>query len=381
MEVTVFTDGDSSKLSTWSNVPYFFTETLIEKGVKVNRVDIRASPRLNSIYNKFFEPFILRLCKGTTYNYFRSKMHYRNVRKRVKEAIRQYNQSDAFVFLTLSFSSVGLTNKPTVQFGDWTYDYFIEHFQNRKPDFFERKCIQRDHKQIDNAELVFPLFPGNAAYMKQHYKSQNIHYLGNVVNSLLSVSEKEILEKKANSKNLLLIGRKNAYLEGAIKLIEAVDAMKSDYPEIKVHIIGMVNTDFEYLPDFVTCYGYLDKADDEQRNLYYSLMQNAKALVNTTPKWGAFSSMIEAMYFYNPVITTPYNEFVETFGSTIDFGYFSENQSKKELINLIKSIFTTENYAEMCINSHNAVKEYTWSAYIDKILNLLSMQNQNKSVT
>jgi hypothetical protein len=42
-EITVFTIGDSKKMSTWSNVPFFFTETLISKGVKVNRVDIGQS--------------------------------------------------------------------------------------------------------------------------------------------------------------------------------------------------------------------------------------------------------------------------------------------------------------------------------------------------
>lgn len=39
-EVIFFTKGDSADISTWSNVPYFFTRTLEEKGVTVHRVNM-----------------------------------------------------------------------------------------------------------------------------------------------------------------------------------------------------------------------------------------------------------------------------------------------------------------------------------------------------
>lgn len=371
-EITVFTDGDSSQLSTWSNVPYFFTETLIEKGIKVNRENIAISPQLCRIYNKLIDPFVKLIRKDTSYDYFRSRMHYSNVRKRVKKAIEKHRNSDAFIFLTLSFSSVGLTDKPTILFGDWTYDYYIRHFLNREPDLFERMCIKRDKYQIEKADHVFSLFPGNAEFMKKNYANPGIEYLGNVVNSLFSGSKIEILEKKKNSKDLLLIGRKNAYLEGAEQLIRASELLRSEYPDIRVHIIGMKNEDFDILPDNVFCYGYLNKADDKQRELYYTLLQNARFLVNTTPKWGAFSSMIEAMYFYNPVITTPYAEFVETFGNDPDFGYYSEDPSTEKLADLIRQGLKAENYSDMCIRSHDAVADFTWSAYIDKILAVIT---------
>ena len=377
-EITVFTDGDSSQMSTWSNVPYFFTETLIKKGIIVNRADIGASPLLCRIYNKFFDPIVKLLYKNTSFCYTRSLLHFRNTRSRIKKIVRKYNQSDAYIFLTLSVSSVGMTRKPTVMFGDWTYDYYIRRFLNRTPDFFERLCIKRDKYQIEKADLVLPLFPGIAEYMKSSYSNPEIRYLGNVVNSQLSASENEILERKKNSFDLLLIGRKNAYYEGAEQLIKAVDLLKNDScSDIKIHIIGMKNTDFETLPEYVTCYGYLDKGDDKQRDLYYSLMQNARFLVNTTPKWGAFSSMIEAMYFYNPIITTPYSEFTETFGKDIRFGYFSENQSPNELAELIKRGLNADNYLEMCINSHKAVEDFTWKAYIDKVCDILEEKTQD----
>ena len=45
-EITIFTYGDSNKISTWSNVPYFFTTTLEKKGIIVNRINIRPGNRV-----------------------------------------------------------------------------------------------------------------------------------------------------------------------------------------------------------------------------------------------------------------------------------------------------------------------------------------------
>ncbi|HEY8781723.1 hypothetical protein [Flavobacterium sp. UBA6046] len=110
-EVTVFTNGDSSKLSTWSNVPFFLTNTLISKGIKVNRIDIGASPFLEKIFYKTFYKVFKILNKGTAYDYFHSYIHFHDARNRIKSAVRQYPNSDADIFLTFSFSSTGLQKK------------------------------------------------------------------------------------------------------------------------------------------------------------------------------------------------------------------------------------------------------------------------------
>src|SRR5262249_22085434 len=96
-------------------------------------------------------------------------------------------------------------------------------------------------------------------------------------------------------------------------------------------------------------------------------MKDAKIFVNTTPKWGAFSATLEAMYFYTPVIVTPYKEFVETFGMKIGFGWYCKNNSL-DLCAKIKKILNCPSYDRLCINAHELVKDFTWSAYIDKML-------------
>ncbi|MFC1760264.1 glycosyltransferase, partial [Candidatus Neomarinimicrobiota bacterium] len=325
-EVTVFSNGDSSKISTWSNIPYFFTETLLSKGIKVNRVDLSPAYFIKVIFHVTLYRVLRIINKNSTYNYFRSFIHFTNVKYRIKKAIKQYPNSDANIFLTFSFSSVGLTKKPSIQFCDWTYDYYFKYFLDRKPDFFEKRCIKRENSQIEGSVLVFPLFPSVAEYMKKRYKNANIHYLGNVINSLYVVSEIDILKHKENSNNILFVGSKK-YIEGAKSLINAFEKLKQKLSQLTLHIIGMDAGDFESLPKDVYCYGYLDKGKNDDRELYYKLFREAKLFVNTTPKWGAFSASIEAMYFYIPVIISPYNDFVETFGNDIDFGYYCEQNS------------------------------------------------------
>jgi len=369
-ELTVFSNGDSSKINTWSNVPYFFTKTLISKGIHVNRIDISPNKYLRRIF-KLTVYQIVKKIKNTNYDYFRSSIHFYNVRFRIKKAIKKHPNSDAYIFLTYSFSSIGLTEKLSIQFCDWTYDYFFKYFLSRNPDFFEKQCIIRENSQIEGSDLVFTLFPGVSEYMKKNYKNRNIHYLGNVINSLLIPQETSILKHKENSNSILFVGG-NKYIEGARTLINAFVILKQNFPQqfrqLSLHIIGIDGSEFSVLPDNVHCYGYLDKGKEKDKELYYNLLKEAKLFVNTNPKWGAFSASIEAMFFYTPVLVTPYKEFVKTFSESIDFGLLCNDSSPDSIAEKINNIISDPSYVSLCYNAHNSVKKYTWDNFADKLI-------------
>ena len=370
-EVTVYALGDSSDISTWSNIPYFFTQTLISKGIKVNRVDLSPPPVLNIIYNITCRRIFKIINKQNTCSYFRSLIHFFHARLRIKKAIDKYMNSQANIFITFSFSSTGLTKKPAIQFCDWTYDHYMAYFENnRKPDIFENWCIQREDSQIESSDLVFSLFPGVARYMKGRYKNENIFYLGNVINSLYHVSESQVLETKLHSDSLLFVGNRK-YIEGARCLIDAFYILQNLYPTLTLNIVGMTNNDFGDLPNGVNCYGYLDKGKDDDRKLYYSLLEGARIFINTTPKWGAFSATLEAMYYYTPVVTTPYSEFVATFGPEIGFGCYSVGNSSQLLSTNIADTLNHQSYSTLCVTAHESVKDFTWDTYVDKMLDVM----------
>ena len=39
-EIIFFSFGSSLNASTWSNIPYMFTRALVDRGIKVDRVDL-----------------------------------------------------------------------------------------------------------------------------------------------------------------------------------------------------------------------------------------------------------------------------------------------------------------------------------------------------
>ena len=149
--------------------------------------------------------------------------------------------------------------------------------------------------------------------------------------------------------------------------------MKNKYPDAELHIIGMNNGDFQNIPDSVYCYGYLRKDDPAECRRYYELLISATLFVNPTKEWAGYSSTIEAMYFYTPVVISPYQEFVREFGEKISFGCYNQTFSKECLCSNMEKILTTDKllYGSMCLAANNMVRYYTWDEYMKRLMNLL----------
>ena len=315
-EITVFTNGDSAEISTWSNVPYFFTETLMKKGIKVNRVNIYADEFIPSPSKTLIDNYLSKILnriykKNNTYNYFQSPFHFRKTRKLIQQSINTYPDSDVFLFLTFSFSAAGLTNKKIVQFGDWTYDYYFKYFQNREPNWFEKQSINRENAMIGGSDLVIALFPAVAEYLKNTY-STSVKYLGNVINSVYTPNKLELQELKKKSKNFLFIGSKK-YILAARSLISAFEKVQKSEPEAQLHFIGLQEDDFENLPNNVFCYGYLNKANEEECKMYYDLVKNARAFVNPSEKWGVILFLLGDDAFLYTVNNCPLSRVYRNF--------------------------------------------------------------------
>jgi glycosyltransferase involved in cell wall biosynthesis len=364
-EVIVFSVGDSTKISTWSNVPYFFTTTLEKQGIKVNRVNLQESKNLKLLYFFCFGWMVKFFFKKSAYTYYRSALNNWDTNRKIKKAVQEFTHADLHVFLTFSFSSKPYTNKPVVLFGDWTYDHQLNYFAARKPYGFEQRSVNRENTCIENADAVVVLFPKVAAYMKEKYSNKNIHYLGNVINSN---ADEIIYDVSKRTNSIVFIGA-TKYLDGLHALIKAIEKLKALGTTIDLQVIGISANEVGEHHSFVQYHGYLDKGDTEQRKKYYEILNGAKVFVNTNEKWASFSASIEAMYHYVPVIVTPYPEFVETFGSKINFGMYCG--ANGDLSALINGIISANNYNEICSNAHDAVKDYTWEKYIENVIEIV----------
>ena len=383
-EVIFFTNGDANDANVWSNVPYCFSRALENKGVNVHRIDYS----MPSSFVKFYNLGLRRALDGLTlkklrFPYLRTTRLFKFFAERkIKKAIQQYPQADLCLFMGYGFYNKW-NNVPSLLFSDWTTEMDI--LKKRKPNFLEKRIILQEEEAINHAKYVVSLFPVCCEEMKKKYPKANIHFLGgNVINDLSGLrlkrkdqcvhSSKEIIvedlvETKEKSKKLLFIGRKTTYLEAAKKLIEAYKLLKEEeqYRNLELDIVGCAASDFDSLPEGVTCYGFLNKSEEKDRKTYYDLLLGAKVLVNANPNWGAFSSTVEAMYYYTPVIVSPYQDFVKNFGEKIDFGVYNQEFTAESIAKDIKSVINSDYYTEMCNFAHENVKTYTWENYVKRL--------------
>ena len=411
--IVFFTNGDANNANVWSNVPYCFSHALENIGITVHRIDFSMPTTFEKFYNlvlrRFFDSITFRKLRFPYINSTRIFKFF--AERKIKKAILQYPQADLCLFMGYGFYNKW-NNVPSLLFSDWTTEMDI--LKKRKPNFLEKRIIRQEEEAINNSEYVISLFPVCCEEMKKKYTKANIHFLGgNVINDLSGLRLREthpnppcigrenqttekqgnlqfssssmdiyvdaLLETKSKSKKLLFIGRKTTYLGAAKKLIGAYKLLKEEeeYKDYELYIVGCATSDFDSLPEGVYCYGFLNKSDVRDRKIYYDLLLGAKVLVNANPKWGAFSSTGEAMYYYTPVIVSPYQDFVKNFGEKNDFGVYNQDYTAISLANDIKSILNSNNYKDLCIFAHEKVKTYTWDNYTDKLLNLI---NNNPSM-
>lgn len=379
-EIIFFCYGDSNNASTWSNVPFLFTKTLENKGIVIRRVNLLRKNIFIRIYNKLLKNIYNFIYPNHVYEYIRTPLYRKKAFSIIKEAVETYKNADCCIFTCFDFWNK-YNNIPTLLFCDWTYDILILERLGRKPYYFETRYSKWQDEAINSSSAVISLFPECAQSMRTKYPQANILYLGgNVVNNLYGkdIDVNKVIETKQHSKRILFIGGKK-YIDGCRLLIEAHKILVNNGIKCEVDIVGMTSSDFKdtEIPDTVHFHGYLKKDDKDQCDLYYRLILNASVFVNPTELWAGYSSTIEAMYFYTPIIISPYKDFVSEFGAEINFGLYNSEFNAKCLSTNIERILNDPDYLDKCINAHNVTKNYTWNTYVDKVLNVIE-QIKNK---
>ena len=364
--ILVFTYGDANNPSTWSNVPYLFTKALEKKGINVIKMDISTKQNifmyLYSLICKIIKP-------KTTYYFVKSKWNLHIVEKRMKNIIKKYDDKvDAYISISFDFSPQKYTNKKVLLLSDWPISYAIKKRFQRNPDFLEKKDIKLHKEIIEKATYRISLFQDVQEYMNQNYNSYT-HYISPLINSFYPIKD---FDKIENRNKITFIGKKS-YYQSAIELIKAFQ--KINIETIELHIIGMTKKDFPNLKNTNKIYfhGYLDKGNKKEQELYYQILKETLVIVNTNNKWAGMSSILESMYYYRPIITSPYDEFIKTFGEKITFGYYSKN-NEQDIYNNLKKIINSspQNYKKMSLAANNSVKEFNYDTYTDKVLDYIN---------
>lgn len=369
-QINFFSIGDSNDISTFSGIPFFFSKELERQGIIVNKVNLYTYKCLAKWYNRIFRRLALLINKDSKYDFSRSALFDFLVRCRVRQTNKLFPESEASIFITYCAHNYK-ENHLNILFGDWTFEYLLKDRANK--DFLERKYIKRENQYISDADMVISLFHKSAQYIKECVPFANVLHLGqNVINdnNKTHLSKSELISRKMKRKEILFIGR-GYYIEGLKLLINAFYELKRIDNGIILNVIGLEKEEVKlnsnpYNED-IHFYGFLRKDKATDCSIYYNLLNNASIFINPTPRWAGYTSMIEAMFYYTPIITSPYNEFVEEFGELILFGEYYDGTSS--LFNIIRNILTEsdQKYCSRCYEAHRVVSSYTWEKYVDAL--------------
>lgn len=362
-KILFFCYGDSRDASTWSNVPYLMSKELESAGFSLIRVDLSHSSILARVMNKLY-----RLLKaGENYDFTRSSIFRRITERKIRQAVNQHPDAEMAIFLMFDFITPAKTI-PCLVFSDWTFKMLIEDRNHRKPTRLEQQFIAHQKYVIENADIVLPLFSETYKKLHSEHPNANIQRIkGNVVNIMYDghIDAQSLVREKFRSKSILFIG-KPAYREGLQKLISSI----GENDGITVEIVGMTANDMPGAPSFCRFHGFLRKDVAEERDLYYRLLSSAKIICNPTSVWAAYSSIVEGMYFYTPVIVTPFSQFVDEFGKEIKFGFYTDGHDLKTKIEAINNLSENE-YAAMAYAAHDTVSDYTWKNYVGRMIEIM----------
>lgn len=369
--ILFFTYGDSNNPNTWSNVPYLLTNAFEKKGYNVIRVDMSTKRTLFSLGYTL----LMKILKpSTTYYYVRSKMNRYFVEKKIKKAVKEYDDIvDLYISISYDFSPSKFTNKKVLLISDWPIEYALENRYNRGPDWLEKNDVKRHKEVIESADYRISLFQDVANYMNNRFNKKT-EYLGALINSFKDIKG---FDKIENRNKITFIGKKSYYnsAKNLIKAFKNLDEKLIKSKNLELHIIGMEKRDFPMVNnENIYFHGYLSKGNKNECDEYYNILKDTLVVINTSEKWAGMSSILESMYYYRPIIISDFDEFVKTFGKNIDFGYYCSNNDSdiKECLEKIISMKKSD-YKKMSCCAHELVKDYSYDSYVDKMINLVKL--------
>lgn len=371
-KILLITYGDATEAATWSNVPFLMTKALEAKGIEIVHLDIMPNRKWDGMWVKYVFWNLNRFFPKHQYSYIRTWINKYQTEKKIKSFILQNGAADYCFFLNFEYYNK-YSNIPSLLLNDWTYDIVILDRLKREPYFFEKWFVKYQQKALSNAEVVVSLFEDCAATIKKRNPIANVHHLGlNVVNNLSvhQYTRESILELKSKSNSFLFIGGAK-YKEAAQLLIDAFNLIPN-MPQHQLNIIGFSREELNGINNNINCFGYLNKNDENDNRKYYQLLAEAKVIINPAKIWAGYSSSVEAMYYYTPVIVSRYESFELEFGKNIDFGFYLNEFEANHLANLMIKLMNHPEYVQLCINAHEKVKTYTWDNYVDQLLHLIN---------
>lgn len=373
----LFSWGNPYLKTTWSNVPFCFSNALRKNGHEVIGYNLNSHIKISRFWDKYVTRYMKKLFRNCQYEFLRTISARFLANRIIKSAVKRHPDADVCIFTTFSFYNKR-KNIPSILFCDWTYESWLERI-GHTPFFFEKHFINKERECLKNADICVSLFPEAAHKINEQLEYHKVIWGGVSAVNIVDSSEfdnNNILKQSVHSNKILFIGD-GKYLEGAKLLLQAFKLLKRRNTQLELHIIGLQANqliDIKEKTDGIYFYGYLSKDKPSDCEIYYEQLRSAAVFCNPTEIWGGFSSTIEAMFYYTPIVVSPYVDFVAQFGEKINFGKYNLSFKAEALAYNIECILkaSTKQRTDMCKASHHAVANCNWETYSAKILQLLN---------
>ena len=310
MRINLFTNGDCTDINTWSGLPYYFYRGLRDNSVEVTPISLvpsrgtRYLRRFWALRARLVHPF--QTVHGR--DVFRSKLYRVLADRQLRFMARHHADADLNVFLTFTFSSYQHVRVPVVHYCDRTYEHHLEDI-GREPTRNDRRFIQIDRQNIENADLVLTTGQSCLDFIKSRYKPKKAFCLRTGNRTDVDVADPErLMTAKESSTDVLFIGR-GARGRGVDVLIRAFRMFNERHRgAFTLHIVGVQPTELpEELRAADPCirfHGYLDRSIPTELQRYNDLLQSAKMFVMPM-RPGPFPGVIrEAQLCCTPVIAS-----------------------------------------------------------------------------
>ena len=378
-KVILCSDGDSRDVNLWSNIPFLLGAELERRGIQLIRVNLQAPWVVRRLWRYILGPRHKIRQWHTSFDFFRSRTNHWLTTWRLNWAVRRHGGPDT-VLINLSISAAPTPTPSTIPvllLSDWSYHHYITERLGRQPDRSEQGTIERDIAAMARASLVVLLFPQSAARLQHQIPSGRFRFLGHVINDHPLAPPPPAQPPAATPHRpwrLLFVGRPR-YQRGLELLLQALALLPADL-SVQLDVIGIAPQDFAAAPTHrlpVRLHGYLSKADPEQRQQYYDLLNQADLLINASSLWAGFSATVEAMHRRTAVLTAPYVEFQALFGEALTFGAYLRALTPAALaVAIANQLHDPLLLARQQQQAHQAVSSFTWQAFVGRLLQELA---------
>jgi len=358
-EITLFTRGDATRVSTWSGLPHGCASALEARGVTVHRIDTTPGKRTQRLLRG-----LDRLRRHVKFDddRLRQVVASRGERRIVAHACREFPRSQCNLFLTYSFSSRGVSELPAVLYCDQSFAELLEGEGRVNLSQGERLRLAEEESALRGADLLLSTSSHCIAFLASHYLLHNISgapvYGMNLTG--LEGTPNPPFVAKLDSRAIVFVGSAIGN-RGLDLLLEAFRRFDSSTDEkYTLHVVGFEEGAVPGDWPNTEWHGRLDKDVPDQAQRYWGLLKQARMFVIPSRKGPLPGAILEAQYLGTPVITTSVGgaEQLVQHGET---GLMLESATAESVYDGMRRLVTDPDlWRRLALNGHEHALRWTW---------------------